>query len=87
MTQKTEIVFEVEETFVLKQGGKIVAGHCPRCREDLDLVSPDILALATGTREREIFRLVETGKIHFDETDRLVVCPNCYKNSVTQSVS
>jgi len=79
MTQKTEITFEIEETVVLKQGGKIVMGYCPRCNRDIELVSPDVLALASGASEREIFRLVERGMIHFEETDRLVVCSNCYR--------
>ena len=82
MTQKAEITFEVEETVVLKQGGKIVSAFCPQCREMVDMVSPNVLALATGASEREIFRLVEAGLIHFEETDGLVACPTCYHRSL-----
>jgi hypothetical protein len=78
MAKKTEITFEVEETFILKQGGKIVTEFCSGCGADVDFVSPDILRMATGTSEREIFRLIETGAIHFVEAERLVVCPGCY---------
>lgn len=79
MAEKTEITFEVEETVILKQGGKIVTAYCPLCRIDTDLVSPDVLALVTDATEREIFRLIEAGAIHFEEAGRLVVCPGCYE--------
>ena len=84
MTQKPEITFEVEETIVLKQGGKMVTEYCPRCRELVEMVSPDVLALVTGASEREIFRLIEAGRIHFMEAERLVACPSCYRESVKQ---
>ena len=76
------ITFEVEETIVLKQGGKISRQDCPECQETVDLLSPDVLALITGTSEREIFRLVESGSVFFVESGRLVVCPECYRRSV-----
>jgi hypothetical protein len=79
MTQKAEITFEVEETVVLKQGGKIVAANCPRCLRIVDMVSPDILALISGSTERDIFRLMESGIVHFEESGRVVVCPSCYQ--------
>lgn len=82
MTQKAKIVFEVEETVVLKQGGKIVPAYCPRCDELVDMVSPDVLALVTNVSEREIFRLLETGIIHFVETGRIYVCPGCYQRTL-----
>jgi hypothetical protein len=77
MGQRTEFTFEVEETILLKQGGKIVPGYCPTCDIDVELVSPDVLTLASGISEREIFRLVEAGSIHFEETDRMLVCSMC----------
>ena len=43
------------------------------------MVSPDVLSLGTGAREREIFRLMEIGKIHFNELGRMVACPSCYR--------
>ena len=87
MTQKAEITFEVEETVVLKQGGKIMRFFCPRCRETVDMVSPDVLALITGASEREIFRLLETEMIYFQESDRVVVCPNCYRKTLESATN
>ena len=85
MTSRPQITFEIEETIALKQGGKLRTQHCPRCCEMVEMVSPDVLSLISGEREREIFRLLETGTVHFDETDRLVVCPGCYKRSVADA--
>lgn len=82
MSQKTEIKFEVEETVVLKQGGKILRDYCPQCGLIVDMVSPDVLALVVGASEREIFRLVERGAIYFIESDRVIVCPACYHRSL-----
>ena len=78
MKQKAEITFEIKETLVFKQGGYFITEYCPRCREIVEMVSPDVLSLATGTSEREIFRLLEIGKIHFIELGRVVACPGCY---------
>jgi hypothetical protein len=50
------------------------------------MVSPDILALISDTSEREIFRLIEAGTIFFDESDRVVVCPICYKRSISDAL-
>ncbi len=80
MTQKAELTFEIEETVVLKQGGYFIPEYCPRCQEKVDMVSPDVLSLVTGVSEREIFRLVEAGAIHFLEGARVVACPSCYRH-------
>lgn len=82
MPQTSQITFEVEETIVLKQGGKLVREFCPRCGKYADMVSPDVLALIAGATEREIFRLIERGEIHFIESGRLVACMGCYEASI-----
>jgi len=82
MKQNAEITYEIEETLVLRQGGKIATHFCPRCAEITEMVSPEILSLATGASEREIFRLVEGGIIHFVESGRLVICTSCYQRSL-----
>jgi hypothetical protein len=79
VSQKTELKFEVEETVVLRQGGKIARDYCPKCCQAVDMVSPDVLALVMGASEREIFRLVEAGMIYFVEADRLMICNCCYR--------
>ncbi len=80
MTHRAEFIFEIEEAVVLKQGGYFVTQYCPRCREVVDMVSPEVLSLVAGVSEREVFRLVETEAIYFAEVSRVVACPSCYRH-------
>lgn len=82
MKQNAAVTFELEETIVLKQGGKAVVDFCPRCKAYLEMISPDVLALMAACSEREIFRLIEAGRIHFIEPDRVLVCVSCYRESL-----
>jgi hypothetical protein len=76
MKRTTEITFEVEETSILHPD-KVLAECCPRCQALTTMVSPHAIALLTGASEREIFRRVEAGEIHFIETDCVFVCLSC----------
>ena len=82
MKQNATITFELEETVVLKQGGKILPDFCPKCRANADMISPDVLALLARSSEREIFRLIEAGLVHFIEPDRVLACASCYRGSL-----
>jgi hypothetical protein len=76
MKQKTEITFEVEETIVLHQSGQVFEAFCPFCNAPVKMAAPNTIAFLSGVSEREIFRLIEKGKIHFFETDRIFICLN-----------
>jgi hypothetical protein len=84
MKQRAAITFEAEETIVLKQGRKAVIDFCPTCGTDVEMISPDVLALLTGVSERTIFRLIEAGRIHFIEPDRVLACSRCYRESLSE---
>ncbi len=71
-----EITFEVEETIFLHQGGHRLREFCPFCEALVEMVSPYLIAFISGISEREIFRLIEAKKIHFIETDRVLICYN-----------
>ncbi|MCI0387386.1 MAG: hypothetical protein MOB07_01270 [Acidobacteria bacterium] len=77
MKQKVEIMFEVEETIVLRQGEQIGNEFCPQCRLVSAMMAPRAIAIFSGPKEREIFRLIETGKIYFVEADGVRVCLSC----------
>ena len=82
MKQKAEITFEQEETVILRQSAGHLLEFCPKCNETVEFLTPEIIAAIAGTSEREIFRLIESGKIHFIEKERIFGCPICYRNSV-----
>lgn len=76
MKQKAEITFEVEETIILRQSAQISKRFCPQCGVLVEMASPQTIADFSHFTEREIFRLVETGNIHFIEAERMLICLN-----------
>ena len=76
MKQKAEITLEVEETIILRQGGKILTDFCPQCRALVEMITPQIAAALIGLSEREIFRLIENGRLHFSKPKRPYICRN-----------
>jgi hypothetical protein len=73
MKRMIEITFETEEltTVKVRRGFK---GFCGQCNAFVEMLPPEAAALLTGLAEREIFRLIETGEIHFVEMERVFVC-------------
>jgi hypothetical protein len=87
MKPKAELKFEIEETITITMGDKTVSEFCPNCRETTVMAVPAAIAIATGSNEREIFRLIEAGVIHFVETRRLVICPSCLRRHLNPAIS
>lgn len=80
MTQKTEIEIELNETVAYSRRGERLEAFCPRCETLVEMATPQIAAIITQSNEREVFRLIETGEVHFIETDRVLVCLNSFTN-------
>ena len=80
MKQKTEITFEVEETIILRQVAETLTAFCPHCQELVEMLTPQHAAAIFNLSEREIFRLIENGRIHFTEVERIFVCRNSLMN-------
>ncbi|HQU82701.1 MAG TPA: hypothetical protein PKY59_06240 [Pyrinomonadaceae bacterium] len=74
MKRKAEITFEIEETIILRQAQRITDAFCPQCAKQVEMASPQTIADLSDYSEREIFRLVEAGKLHFIETERILIC-------------
>ena len=74
MKQTTEIEIELSETVAYSRRSERFETFCPECKSLVEMSSPQVAAILTRTTEREIYRLVETGKVHFVETDRVLVC-------------
>jgi hypothetical protein len=80
MKQKTEITLEVEETIILRQSGNRLEAFCPQCQALVEMLAPPSAAALGGLSEREIFRLIENGRLHFTEAERVFIC----RNSLTE---
>lgn len=74
MKRKAEITFEVEETIIVRHQAKILRALCPGCLRTVEMASPGTIADFSDFTEREIFRLIEAGKIHFIEVGRVLIC-------------
>lgn len=78
--QKTEIEIEFSETIAYSKPRDRFRTVCPQCQSPTEMIAPRIAAILTGSTEREIYRLVETGEIHFIETVGVFICLNSLIN-------
>ena len=70
-----EITVETEETVVIRRP-TTVRVWCVKCGTTVLAARPDTAAAATSVSPREIYRRVESGAVHFQESadGRLLVC-------------
>ena len=76
MKQKTKIEIEVNEVVAYSCRSERFENFCPTCRCMSEMSTPQLAAVLSHTTEREIYRLVEAGDLHFVETDRVLICLN-----------
>lgn len=81
MDRLKKIVIEVEETVVLRSGEFKIENFCSVCEERTEMATPWIAATLYGATEREVFRLVESGKVHTIERERTLVCVACVQRA------
>jgi hypothetical protein len=74
MNQKTEFQIELSETVAYSRRSERFETFCPECKSLVEMSTPQVAAILTNLTEREIYRHVETGKVHFVETDRVLIC-------------
>lgn len=74
-TRITEFSIETEETVVVRRPAMIPV-WCPLCGSTVIAGRPETAAAAVGLSPREIYRRVESGAVHFQESadGRLLVC-------------
>ena len=74
MKRKTEIEIELNETVAYSRRSERFETFCPQCKSMVEMSTPQIAAILKQKTERDIYRLIETGNVHFVETDRVLVC-------------
>lgn len=74
MKRRAEITFETEEWVVLREGAQVSKIYCDGCGKFVVMATPYAAAIARGLTEREVFRLLENGSVHFAELERVFVC-------------
>lgn len=79
---RTEIVIERKQRLFISSR-KMTRGWCADCAGTVNWMRPGEAAIVTGISSREIYRLVEAGQIHFQET--VTGCPQVCCNSLTET--
>jgi len=67
--KKTEILIETHERTLVRWLEKEVRAFCRPCLTEGFFILPERAAIESGASVREIFRLVESGAVHFIETE------------------
>ena len=79
INRRTVITFEkLERSFYRLPGAEPLLAQCRQCHAEVSWLAPDKVVAITGLTLREIFRLIESHTLHFDETPEgsLHICPN-----------
>jgi len=73
--KRVEVIIERDELWVVRRPRGRAPGWCAACGET-EFVAPETAALLAGSNTRAVYRLVESGLIHFHETPEgfLLVC-------------
>jgi len=76
MRRRTTITLETEETVVLRYRDVVIKRFCSMCGDLSDMATPKTIAILVGVGERQTFRMIEDGTVHFFDEDGIYVCLN-----------
>ena len=74
MSTKTEIEIEMSETVAYSSRTERFEAYCLQCESLVEMATPPVAAIMAHITEREVYRLVEAGEIHFFESERVFIC-------------
>ena len=63
----TEIIIERDDLIVFRRREQIETRCCDACGIEVEMLPPDMAAIASGVSTREIYRVIEEGQLHFAE--------------------
>lgn len=75
--KRTAITIETKRRLVIRSGGrqKVIRGWCGACHADQPLITVEYAAFLSDLSVRQLFRQVESGRLHFSEpTDGPRLC-------------
>ena len=81
MKQKTEIEVELNETVAYARRGERFEAYCPQCRSLVEMAKPHMAAILAKSTERKVYRLIETGTVHFVESGGVSICLRSLTNT------
>ena len=73
---QTVITIETHRLIVARPLNQPIRLWCKECDANVEMTTPEQVAVLLGTKPREIYRRIENGSLHFIETDEgeLFVC-------------
>ncbi|HUR96863.1 MAG TPA: hypothetical protein VMZ26_02225 [Pyrinomonadaceae bacterium] len=72
--RRKHVLIETYERMIL-HGSLAVSSGCLECLDISEMVSPEIGSRIFGVTQREIFRYIESGAVHFvEDRGSLLVC-------------
>jgi hypothetical protein len=86
MKQRIQWTLETVETIRVAEASKPSVEFCPQCQALVEMLSARAAATLSGASERKIFHLIENGRLHFVEGERIVVCRNSLTNALETEV-
>ena len=88
MSKMTITVETVKRITVSNRHGSQSA-YCAFCHAESIMLRPDTAARSADISERELFRQIESGKLHFLEIDdkRLLICGTSLRKTSTERIS
>lgn len=74
--KETKITFETREVIIVRNYPQEAVSFCASCDAQTLFAAPEYFVALTGKSMREIFRAIEDGAFHFQETNGglLVIC-------------
>ena len=72
-TTVTELFVETEEVLFLRKRRPTRQQRCDGCGREVEMLTPEEAAVFARLSTRAIYRLIETGRVHFVEADACTV--------------
>lgn len=78
--KKTITIETIQRTVIYQNSNQPSKIWCEFCQTEVKMTVPNIAATILGTTEREIYRRVEQGNLHFIETEtgEIFICLNLF---------
>lgn len=81
------VLIETEQVSILLDRSGHELSFCAKCSSGSAMLSPEQIARLTDISIREIYRLVESDRVHFVDQEKVFVCLDSLLNSVQTSFS
>jgi ethanolamine utilization microcompartment shell protein EutL len=82
----TEITMQTDESFLIRRSRDSVPVRCAQCGSTVPMVSAEEAAMLSRVSVRLIYREIEAGQVHFQETSAgsVMVCLDSLRKSGPQ---